>query len=684
MKQTRIPPNRIETQHVPFAGGIDLETSVLSLKPGNVLEAMNYEPGPSGGYRRIDGYERYDGRPAPSAASYTYIECAPLGAVSVGATVTGATSAATGRVLRVDSALGAISVSKVVGTFVAGEQLTVGGVAVGTVSSTPSPRGYRDARGDAETLAAAADIYRSDIGAVPGKNPVRGVWMHLGVLYAFRDTLDGAACAMYRASAAGWVLVPFGEEVRFTNANTFVKDGAVLVQGTNNAVIRRVVIETGSLASGTNTGRIVLASRVGPGFAGGAATATGFGAGTLTLAAAQTAIRLLPGGRFECLSTNFGGASATYRMYGCDGMNRAFEFDGTTFVPITTGMESDRPKFIIEHKERLFLSFDASVQYSGDGNPFSWTILTGAGEIGVGENITGFAVQAGDTLAVFSRNSSSQLNGATSNTFQMLPISREVGAIPYSVQTIGKTYAMDDRGLVSTDRTNAWGNFVQSAISTRVQRLVDALRPKVAGSISYRNRSQYRVYGTDGSGLIATFGEQGLLGFTRMQYPVRPTCFASCEDSTGADVVFFGAEDGMVYRADIGSSFDGQPIEAYLRMPFNNVGGPRIRKRFRKAVLEMSATAYAEIRFQPEFSYGDPDVGTHRVQSGEIAGAGGYWDVDLWDTFFYDAQVVSNPAFSIEGTGLNMSLVFYSASAIDSGHALQGVIIHYSLKRLER
>lgn len=691
MKQVRIPPADIRTQYIQFRGGIDTATAALSVKPGNVIEAMNYEPGLLGGYKRIDGFERFDGRPSPSRATYYYLEGELASDIAAGTIVTGATSGATGVAIRSDAAAGAVCVTKLAGAFVAGEQLTVGGAVVGTLTVGASLRGQRQAKADAETVAAAADVYRADIGAVPGSGPVRGVWMYLGVLYAWRDTADATACALYRSSAAGWQLVPLGEEIAFTNATVNVLEGATLTQGAVTAKIARVVLQTGSLASGINTGRFILANRAGGNFIAGASTtvvANPAGAGTLAgnaqLSAAQTAIVQKPGGRYEFVSSNLGGSTSTYRVYGADGVNRAFEFDGTVFVPLATGMKPDAPKFIIEHKDKLFMAFKSSVQYSGDGNPYVWNVITGAGEIGMGDEITGFAVQAGDTLAIFTRNSSSQLNGATNNTFQLLPISKEVGAIGYTVQVIGKTLGMDDRGMIVTDRTQAYGNFVQSTVSEMVQQLVDALRLKIVGSAVYRSRAQYRVYGNDGSGLIATFNERGLVGITQLQYPVKPTCFASCEDATGGDAVFFGADNGYVYQADIGSSFDGAEIEAYLRMPFNNVGGPRIRKRFRKAVLEMAANGYASIRFQPEFSYGSPDVGTHRLQTGEVTGGGGHWDVDAWDTFFYDAQFVSSPSFSIEGTGLNMALLFYTSSAIDLGHTLQGMLIHFSPRRLER
>lgn len=56
-----------QTAHFPLQGGLDLVTPPLAMPPGRMIAGENYEPHPAG-YRRIDGYERFDGRPAPSDA----------------------------------------------------------------------------------------------------------------------------------------------------------------------------------------------------------------------------------------------------------------------------------------------------------------------------------------------------------------------------------------------------------------------------------------------------------------------------------------------------------------------------------------------------------------------------------------------------------------------------------------
>ena len=83
----------------------------------------------------------------------------------------------------------------------------------------------------------------------------------------------------------------------------------------------------------------------------------------------------------------------------------------------------------------------------------------------------------------------------------------------------------------------------------------------------------------------------------------------------------------MVYQADKGSSFDGEEIEAYLMLPFCHFKSPMTLKTFRKISLEMSSVGYSTFQVHPEFSYGDPTIPTHTIETVESRGLGGYWDM---------------------------------------------------------
>ena len=148
---------------------------------------------------------------------------------------------------------------------------------------------------DALYLSLAAEQYRPDILAVPGEGQIRGVQAMGDTVYAFRDNVGSTACKVYESSAAGWVLVDLGYQVAFSNANTSVGEGDTLTQGGVTATVTRVALQTGTLASGVNTGRLILSTPSGGAFSAGAATTSGSGA--LTLSGASSAIALLPGGR---------------------------------------------------------------------------------------------------------------------------------------------------------------------------------------------------------------------------------------------------------------------------------------------------------------------------------------------------------------------------------------------------
>jgi hypothetical protein len=676
----KLPDVRVDTEYSKFFGGLDLVSPVLSIKPGFALEAMNYEPGVYGGYKRIDGYERFDGRTSPSSATYYYATFTPTTTdPAVGDTLTqGAVTAVVAQV-----ADGAMALTKLAGGTLAAGAYTGGGG--GTFTNVPQQLGYSTGYLDAVALNAAADIYRADIAAVPGSGSILGVWMYNGTVYAVRNNAGGTAAVMHKSTTSGWSAVALGREVAFTSGGTYViAEGNTITGATSaaTAVITRVVLTSGSWAGGDAAGYLVFASQTGTFQAEN--LNVGANLNVATIAGNSSAITLSPSGRYEFVNHNFSGSTATYRMYGCDGVNNAFEFDGTVYVKIRTGMTTDTPNYIAAHKKKLFLSFRASLQNSSDNSPYVWSVVTGANEIGMGEDITGLAVQPGEVLAIFTRNSTYQLLGSTVATFQLDTIAPENGAIPRTVQNIGLAYGLDDRGITQIRRTQEYGNFEAGTVSRLAQPVIDTLRSKIVASTVYKSRNQYRLFANDGTGAIMTVEGGKIIGITEFAYPVNVTCACSGEDSTGKDVVFFGDDDGYVYQADKGSSFDGSAIEAYLRIAFNSTRSPRYRKRYRKIALEMSATGYSTIRCQPEFTYGDEDIASHATQDVTVQGAGGYYDSANWNEIFYDARVVSSPEFSISGTGINMSTIFYSNTDLDLGHTLQGALIHYTVRRLSR
>jgi hypothetical protein len=679
----KLPRVQIKSEYIKFFGGLDTESPALSISPGALMRGMNYVCRAEGGYARIDGYERYSGKPSPSAAVYYYAPCAfSNGGPAVGDSITGVTSSSTATVITVG--VNYINFTNPSAPFTATEVFNVGATAKGTFTAAQATNAETSALLHATALNLAADVYRAAIAKPAGATAVRGLALLNGTLYAFVDDATDSYGEIYKATTGGWSKITLHSEIRFTGGVAAISEGDTISQTVSSAtaLVRRVVLESGTWGGGDAAGRLIISSITG---AFNAVNVLQVSAATkATASSLATAITIVKGGRYETIVSNFTGSTATRRIYGCDGKNRGFEFDGSVYVPINTGMTVDTPEYVTALKSQLIFSFHGSSQNSGVGLPYEWTVTMGAGEIAVGDDITGYSIEA-KTLLIMSRNSSNQLFGENIENYIVEPLDAEIGAIPRTIQALGKAYCLDDRGIIQITRAQEYGNFNLATVSKRIQRVVNAMQPLVVASAVYRGETQYRLYGSDGTGISMTIGA-GTNGieyyFSEFEYPDIVSCTTAGEDSTGKDVMFFGSTTGMVYQADKGSSFDGEDIESYVWLPFNHSKSPEILKSYRKATIEMTAMGYSNFRMWAEFSYGDTDTMAQVSEIKELPGAGGHWDLSNWGDFYYDTKVVASPSLSLAGDGSNIGLVIYSKTDIDLGHTLDGVLLQYIPRRL--
>lgn len=669
----------IQYDVVALAGGMDQVTPTLSLKPGFVRRSANFECSITGGYSRIAGYERFDGRSRPSNAVYVTLSVSSIGTIAVGNTVNGGTSGATGYVIAVTTT--SVIVTQQVGAFVTGEDLRLVAVVQGSITNIGGK--INDGLLDATYLGLAANVYRSVITEIPGSGSVLGVCWYNSKLYGFRNNVGGTAAAMYVSSASGWTLVSFGEELIFSNANINVTDGDVLTQGAVTATVRRVIVETGTLLSGVNTGRLILASRAGGNFSAGAATSTG--GGTLTVSSIQTAISLLPNGSYQFVTGNFGAGSANKSVYGADGVNRAFEFDGTNFVPIRTGMTIDTPNLIAVHKQHLFLTFGYSLQFSAVGSPYMWSAVVGAGEIGMLDSITNLVILPGDqtsgALGVFTRKDTSVLYGTSSSTFALTTLNSGSGAVLNTTQNLEQTYLLNDFGVQSLATTKNFGNFDPSALTMAIRPFISERIPYAICSGISRSKGQYRVFFSDGSGLYLTLHQGAYIGAMPVDFTNHVSCITEGNDQFGNSTSYFGSTNGMVYEMDIGTSFDGEQIAATMSLVFNKMGNHRMLKRYRKASLELSGGSY--IAFDIGYSLGyDTDTISQPInQTYSQYLRQSYWDSFVWDSFVWDGSDIAPGDIDLTGTAENISMRISSLSSLIKPFTLNTVTTHYTPRR---
>lgn len=690
MKINKLPINPHKADFIQFTGGLDTTSPQILIPSGYCRDAVNFEEDILGGYVSVTGYERYDGRLSPSEALFYYLPyTGPSGTIAIGSTITGATSGATGYVLAITPTQ--FVLTAIVGVFNASEHLLVhtsvavtGPAGVGSV--------YDDSTAYYQFL--AAQYYRNFIGKVGDAScsgSVLGVWYYKGIVYAFRNLVAGGV-GMFKSTNTGWSQISLGYEVYYQHGKIsggIPAIGSTITEGATHAVLKAITIESGSFAANDAAGRLIFQT-----ITNGPFTVGAFTGGILADVVSQNAITIPnQNGRYEFVTDNFTGLSTTSKMYGVDGKNRGFEFDGTTFVPINTGNTSDTPSHLTVHQGYLFYSFNGSVQFSAIGDPYNWQAISGAAEIGCGDTVTGFMRQPGNetspALGVYCRNRSYVLYGNSPTTWQLINFNDTAGALPYSMQKVGgHAFVYDDRGISDIQSTLNFGNFLQATISQRVKSVLDSKRNSFVDSHILRDKQQLRMFFNDGTAMYATLGPN-VNSFMPVAFPETDivTCSVSQETYGGGnDVVFVGMTNGYVMQMERGTSFDGQIITSNLSLVFDNSKSYRMLKRYRRISLEMYGEGYVEFNIDYDLNYADsdyaqPDTFFNSANTSSISfDSGVFWD----SGWTWDGTPLTNKSIAIEGDGMNMALKISVSSNYFYPINFNGALLEYSPQRMLR
>ena len=759
-----------EVKYIPMRGGLDLVSSTLGMAEGRIIEGTNFEQiFGKNGYRRVDGYERFDGKVLPSEMGYYILDTKDeIGTINVGDIVTGASASA--EVLIKEP--GRLIIYSLAGNWTADENIQVSAVTMAQAVA-PAEIGTLAEVSHLFYLKSAQTAQRTKILQVPGSGPILGIHVYKGIVYAVRNAADGNSAVMHKSSGSGWVqirggFIP-GGRWRFVTAN-FTGDSAKLAvyacDGKNNPVkydgIRCQTIgtqvaasSTTSITNGTGEKTFTLAES-GRDFQAGQAIFVFSAANPDTQTMVGTVKSYVSDTLIVTVATAVGSGTHTdwrfshqpsgqiYGSQGCSGSSLAIGTGAKTFVVVETlrswpvGTEltawsasnagnsmvgtvtsysgnslvmditavtgsgtfndwligetdfSDKPFEITAHRSHLFLAYPSGqLQHSNLGDPMTYTST--AGSFGLGEDLTGLVGIKGGNLAVFCRSRVDILYGSSAANWQLQTNSQEAGAILGTpVEVAGAALMVDDRGLVSLQSTQAYGDFESSNISKPIKPLLDQMLLKIIGSKSHKGKNLCRIYFDDGTGVNATMFEPSALidpkfvAFTRFKYLHIPTALARGEDSDGTEAHYFGTADGWVMREDSGWNFDGQPILAAIRTPFINLKSPANKKRFRKLIIEADVARSMTLNFRQLMDYADGNYSAGSVYDGDFITGGGAYNLAQWNTILWSAPLVGQSETNIDGVGRNMSLLFWHEDDFTPSFTLQGILLHYSVLGVSR
>lgn len=688
----------VRSEYIPFVGGLDLISSSVASRPGRLADALNFEcVFGAQGYRRIDGYERFDGRAQPHKAQYQSV---PFTDGKAGLVVDAAIFGAgcEGVILEVvvtsgslasGNAVGTLIFAPVSGAFIPGDSIkspTIGGATVAVTTAASAAASTASAQTNLIYARKSQAARRAKIEKLPGSGPVRGVAVFRGEVIAFRDAADGKTCVMHRATTAGWAqvkggLLP-GGQYEFTTGNfsgdaskmalfgcdgknpPFKWDGTALTQMA--PIFGTEATSTSSLSVGTGSKSFVIVQSSRGWVVGDTLLAVGPGGETML---GNITAYTHPNVTINVTSASGTGTVASWRIGQDD-----FE---------------DRPYLIAAHQDHLFLAFRrGQLQVSNLGDPMTYT--TTASLMGVGDEITGLTPLKGGVMGVFCDNKIHMLNGTNKADWQLSLHARDVGSKIYTVrESGGNAIMLSLRGLVSLQATQTFGGFEPSTWSRNVKPYLDGRMEQALFSRMASVKYQYRLYFKDGEVLSAciTSPNPALqpkdVEFTRSRLAHVPSCLGAGQ-MDGEEAMFFGTEDGWVMREDAGQSFDGASIYAHARLHFMNLKSPSHRKRFLKLVLEADSPGQVTLKFLQLFDLSDMFYDKSITSQVDAPGAGGTWDTSRWDNFYWSLPAATQAEAKLDGIGRNMGILLWTESDIDEPITMQGAILHYGLMGMTR
>ena len=257
------------------------------------------------------------------------------------------------------------------------------------------------------------------------------------------------------------------------------------------------------------------------------------------------------------------------------------------------------------------------------------------------------------------------------------------GAMDYSCQNMNDSYFMDDRGVMNLQTTLAYGNFATAALTQNIKTFIVDKRSKTNFSAVNREKSQYRLFFNDGYALYVTLVNGKLMGAMPIYYGEAMNCVYNGEWSNGNEVTFSGSTTtGHVYMMEVGSSFDGNNIDAFINLNWDAAKSPRTLKRYRKASIELYGTYYANLNFGYQLGYGTDAIVQPNFVSYDSSFSGlPHWDSFTWDAFIWDGKTLAPTECEMMGTSENVQFVITCSTDYIYPFTINSLIYHYTPRR---
>ncbi len=652
--------DRWSTYPFEFRGGLITNLSPLQhglQLPGSARVLRNFEPSIEGGYRRIDGFDKYDSSIVPA-----YGDARVHGSGQTGTTLV---------------------VANLMFSPVEGDTFTISGV-TGTYTIATGGVSYnlstKRATLTLTTSLASSPADKAAITFTSGTGVIQGVAAWTGKVVAARNN------SLYRSTGSGWTKI----------SNPAY--GTVLVNGAGQTGSSLVV---DGLTGKPKTGDTFSIAGVELVYTVTADATVTSGGATLTISPAlasspadNAAITFLSASRDAATKYRFEKyrISTTEKLCGVDSVNVPFLYDGTSFVEL-----HDAPADVVgaEHvvwfKNQLFFSKGDKLTFTSPYTDSDFNPANGSGVISVGNAITGLIVFR-EQLIIFSQQKISRLTGNTLSDFVLQPITLNLGCVDTdTIQEIGSDVMfLGPDGLRLLGATDRNGDFSIAVVSKPIQSEMTAFTGSSTSfsSVVIREKSQYRIFGYSDS--VTTQNAVGVLGTQMLGDQTGQIAWAELRgikafvadsDYYGrVETIVFSNTDGYVYEMEQGNSFDGASIIATFSTPFVPMEDPRIRKAFYKLFLYTDPQGSVTTLVNLKLDFDDegviqPDTITLSNQTGAVGFYGS--STATYGSVRYGTKLKKLFQTQVVGSGFTVSLQFVSEST-DPAFSLDAATLEYA------
>jgi hypothetical protein len=706
-----VSKNRFDRQRRPMSwkmsqtvltGGLDERSSGLGMGAGRLIACLNFEElyGKQG-YTFVKGYERYDGKAAPSDADYGVVDydSGNTTAIVAGDTIVNAAATASGVVVYITltagswaggNAAGTIYFVAGVGTFADNNNLRVGGVQRAMANGAGRVSSESDIDREAALLA-AREYYRNLIGVPIGAGPILGGCVFKGIVWCMRDVLGNASATLWKSSSTGWVSVQSGlhsggsykfEVANFSGATDdesmyFLngKSRALRIKGSDLSFSKPSGVMWGSEGTSVSSHTLAFGSKA---FVVAQASRDWVIGDELTAWDATTAARWVSG-----TVTAYNSGTNTVTIDVTDSSNGGGVGPAYTDWEIGRTDFSDKAYLLKAHKNHMFYAVPGGQLQTSDLG-VARTFTSTASLFGMGQDIADIVSLKGKALGVFCESKISVLDGSSAVDWVMGTYSNGAGVIPASSQeNNGNAIFLTRAGISTLQATEAFGDFENSAFSSDSDRTLARLRSDapVVGSRMARNNYQYRLYFSDGSQLRYTMLNGSAAAPTPedvsasyVKYSDVITCAFSGIMADGQEHMFFGSTGGFVMEEDVGTSFDGEDIQYIALLAYEHYNSPSEDKAFHKIEMEVAFVEPLTLAVRQLFDFDSGNLISADLTETLPEGQDDY-TVLLQDVSRMTSQLVEIYA---NGIARNMALMIYAESNYVQPVTLQTFQTYYS------